>query len=71
LPGRSRLASRTCGPWWDSYYGPLGDRLARLRERHGADGDKREMLAVIQTEIDLYRRYSAYCGNVFYLIRRG
>jgi len=56
--------------WWDSYYGPLGDRLAALRAQHGADAEKLGMLASIQMEIDLYRKYSDYYGNVFYLMRR-
>jgi hypothetical protein len=56
--------------WWDSYYNPLSDRLASLRAMHAADPEKLEMLAAIQTEIDLYRKYSAYYGNVFYLLQR-
>lgn len=57
--------------WWDSYYDPLGVRLPALRALHAADPEKLEMLAAIQTEIDLYRKYSAYYGNVFYLMQRG
>jgi cyclopropane fatty-acyl-phospholipid synthase-like methyltransferase len=56
--------------WWDEYYGPLGTRLPALRERHAADPGKLEMLAAIQMEIDLYRKYSAYYGNVFYMMQR-
>jgi hypothetical protein len=59
------------GPmWWDEYYDPLGARLPALRAKHAADPGKLEMLAAIQTEIDLYRKYSAYYGNVFYLMQR-
>ena len=56
--------------WWDSYYNPLGDRLPALRTMHAADPEKLEMLAAIQMEIDLYRKYSDYYGNVFYLLQR-
>ena len=56
--------------WWDSYYDPLGARLPVLRAMHAADPEKLEMLAAIQLEIDLYRKYSDYYGNVFYLMRR-
>ena len=56
--------------WWDSYYNPLGARLPALRALHAADPERLEMLAAIQTEIDLYRKYSAYYGNVFYLMQR-
>ena len=74
---------RTCGykivghfplpesAWWDEYYNPLGDHLPALRARHAADPEKLEMLAAIQTEIDLYRKYAAYYGHVFYLMQRG
>jgi SAM-dependent methyltransferase len=55
--------------WWDSYYNPLGARLSALRAKHAADPGKMEMLAGIQLEIDLYRKYSAYYGNVFYLLQ--
>ena len=55
--------------WWDEYYDPLGASLPALRATHAADPEKLEMLAAIQMEIDLYRKYSAYYGNVFYLMR--
>jgi len=55
--------------WWDSYYDPLGARLPALRAKHGADPGKLEMIAGIQMEIDLYRKYSDYYGYVFYLMQ--
>ncbi len=56
--------------WWDEFYNPLTDHLPALRAKHAAHAEKREMLAAIQTEIDLYRKYAAYYGNVFYLMQR-
>ncbi len=56
--------------WWDLYYNPLGARLPALRAQHAADPEKMAMLAAIQTEIDLYRKYSAYYGHVFFLMQR-
>lgn len=56
--------------WWAEYYEPLAARLPALRALHAADPEKLGMLAAIQTEIDLFRKYSAYYGNVFYLLRR-
>jgi len=56
--------------WLDSYYSPLEKRLQSLREKYA---DKKEELAVIesiQIEIDLYRKYSAYYGYVFFLMQR-
>jgi SAM-dependent methyltransferase len=57
--------------WWDEFYNPLADHLPSLQAKHAADPEKREMLAAIRTEIDLYRKYSDYYGNVFYLMQRG
>ncbi len=56
--------------WWDSYYDPLENRLRELREVKGRDPEQLEMLAFIQKEIDIYRKYSDYYGYVFYLMRR-
>jgi cyclopropane fatty-acyl-phospholipid synthase-like methyltransferase len=56
--------------WWKEFYDPLGARLPALRALHAADPDKMEFLAAVQLEIDLYRKYSAYYGNVFYLMQR-
>ena len=51
------------------YYDPLGARLSALRKLHVTDPEKLEMLAAIQLEIDLYRKFSVYSGNVFYLLQ--
>ncbi len=56
--------------WWNEFYNPLAEHLPTLRAKHAADPEKLEMLAAIRTEIDLYRKYSAYYGNVFYLLQR-
>ncbi len=56
--------------WWEPYYHPLEERLASLRKRHDADAEKLSVIESIQTEIDVYRKYSAFYGNVFYLMRR-
>lgn len=57
--------------WWEPYYGPIERRLPALRAKYR---DHPQALAVLQseqTEIDLYRRYSAYYGYVFYVMRVG
>lgn len=56
--------------WWEPYYHPLEERLRSLRTRYAADAEKLSVIESIQTEIDVYRKYSAYYGNVFYLMRR-
>jgi len=54
--------------WWEPYYLPLQDRLHVLRDRYAGDGEKLSMIESIQKEIDIYRRYSACYGNVFYVM---
>mgnify|MGYP000910542434 CR=1 FL=1 len=56
--------------WWEPYYHPLEERLGILRKRHAADAEKRSVIESIQTEIDVYRKYSAFYSNVFYMMRR-
>jgi len=56
--------------WWEPLYHPLEERLRVLRGQHAADAEKLSMIESIQMEIDVYRKYSAYYGNVFYLMRR-
>lgn len=55
---------------WDGLYGPLEARLRSLRERYAANAERLAIVESIQKEIDIYRKYSAYYGNVFYLMRR-
>jgi len=54
--------------WWE-YYLPLEARIAALREKYKDDEEKLEHLATAQLEIDLYRKYSAYYGYVFYVMQ--
>lgn len=56
--------------WWVTYYQPLEDRLESLRGKYAADPERIEVIESVQTEIEVYRRYSAYYGYVFYLTRR-
>jgi len=56
--------------WWEPYYHPLEERLRSLRKRHAADAERLSVIESIQAEIDVYRKYSAFYGNVFYLMRR-
>jgi SAM-dependent methyltransferase len=56
--------------WWESYYNPLADRLKSFRKKYAADPGRIAMIESVQTEIEMYRRYSSYYGNVFYLMQR-
>ena len=54
--------------WWQPYYGPIEKKLPGLREKYRDHPEALAVLGVEQTEIDLYRRYSAYYGYVFYVM---
>ena len=56
--------------WWEPFYHPLESRLRSLRERHAANAERLAVIEGIQAEIDIYRKYSAYYSNVFYLMLR-
>ena len=56
--------------WWDKYYRPLEARIAERRERHTLDPAWTAVLDAEAAEIDLYRRFGASYGYVFYLLRR-
>lgn len=55
--------------WWEPFYDPLEDRLRSLREKYATDPKQIEMIDSAQVEIDMYRKYSSYYGNVFYLMK--
>lgn len=55
--------------WWDGYYAPMAQQLGRLRERYGADEAALSVIAEHDSEIAAYRKYSAYYGYVFFVLR--
>jgi hypothetical protein len=56
--------------WWTSYYHPVEERLRLLRQQHAGSAENLALIEAIQKEIDLYRRYAAYYGSVFFVMRR-
>lgn len=55
--------------WWDEYYTPMGKRIVDLREKHKGDPETNKTLDEAQLEIEMYRNYSDYYGNVFYVMQ--
>ncbi|EFQ23070.1 transcriptional regulator, MerR family [Aminomonas paucivorans DSM 12260] len=53
------------GDWWEPYYTPLGKRLPALREKYQEEPEALGVLAGIQEEIDLRRRWPETYGYVF------
>ena len=56
--------------WWESYYGPVLERVARLKEKYVGDAEALGILDQETLEIDLYKKYSDYYGYVFFVMRR-
>jgi SAM-dependent methyltransferase len=56
--------------WWTEYFYPLEDRLKSYREKYAADPEKIKMIDSFYLEMEMYRKYARYYGNVFYLMQR-
>ena len=56
--------------WLESYYAPLELRLQGFRGVYEDCPEKLEYVECVQSEIDLYRRYSSYYGYVFFVMQR-
>ena len=57
--------------WWDSYFGPVGDRVRSLRDKYGAgDPEKVALFEAMEHEAEVYRNYSAYYGYEFCVLKR-
>ena len=55
--------------WMDDYYIPLEKRLEKFRQKYHAQKNAIELIASIQLEIDIFRKYSDYYGYVFYIMQ--
>ena len=55
--------------WWDQYYAPLEERIQNLKTEYKDSGEAIQLLDDEQKAIDLYRRFSASFGYVFYIAR--
>jgi len=56
--------------WWDSYYVPVMDKVARLKEKYCGDSEAEGILDQETVEIVLYKKYSDYYGYVFFVMKR-
>jgi SAM-dependent methyltransferase len=56
--------------WWDSYYVPVLERVARLKDKYRGDAEAEGILGQETVEIELYKKYSDYYGYVFFVIKR-
>lgn len=70
--GYSLLGSFTLpeSGWWKDYYTPLEQRVAWLRAEHPPREEMALHLDSTQSEIEMYRKYSAYYGYQFFIMQR-
>ncbi len=55
--------------WWELYYTPLEKRLEILRKKYKNNPKALKMIEEEQLEIDLFRKYNAWYGSVFYVMQ--
>jgi len=56
--------------WWVEYYGPLEARLEKLRKKYKEDSAAMAVLEEEQREVDLFRKYKAWYGSVFFVMQK-
>ncbi len=56
--------------WWDEYYMPLGERVAKLRAQGDIDPGLAQVLDETEREIHICERHGDSVGYVFYLMRK-
>ncbi|MEP0203201.1 MAG: class I SAM-dependent methyltransferase [Halioglobus sp.] len=55
---------------WESYYGPVEDRIASLEAVWNADLERQKVLAAMRKEVDVFRRYGDTYGYVFFVLQK-
>lgn len=56
--------------WWNDYYNPLQERVNLLREKYAGNQEAQTKLDCTEKEMEIYRKYFAYFGYVFYLMKK-
>lgn len=56
--------------WWEEYYGPLEERIRKLRKKYKGEPEALSVIENEQQEIDLFRKYSKWYGSVFYIMQK-
>ncbi|MFZ5433232.1 MAG: class I SAM-dependent methyltransferase [Calditrichota bacterium] len=56
--------------WQTNYFNPLEAELVRQRSRYAGDPQALELLDMLQTEIDMYGRYSDHYGYEFFIAQK-
>lgn len=56
--------------WWQDFYNPMLERLAELSPRYEGDAVAEAVINESKREIEVFRRYAAYSGYTFLVVRR-
>ncbi|MDD5132105.1 MAG: class I SAM-dependent methyltransferase [bacterium] len=56
--------------WLEEYYGPLQKRVEKLKVKYQNNPEALKVLAAEDSERESYRKYAAYYGYVFYIIKQ-
>jgi SAM-dependent methyltransferase len=56
--------------WWDDYYRPMEEHLKVFREKYMDNSEALGVIDSLQTEIDMYRKYSDYYGYIFFMLEK-
>lgn len=56
--------------WWTDYYRPMEKKLAELRVKYRGKVEAQELYDRFDIELDMHRKYSAYYGYAFYIMKR-
>jgi ubiquinone/menaquinone biosynthesis C-methylase UbiE len=55
--------------WWDNYYTPIEAKLPALKSKYQGNPEALGIIACEELEIEMFRKYSAHYGSVFYVLQ--
>ena len=55
--------------WWLMYYGPLEERVKKLRHKYAGDKSALDVLDREQRDIDMYRKYRRWYGSAYFVMQ--
>jgi ubiquinone/menaquinone biosynthesis C-methylase UbiE len=55
--------------WWENYYTPIEVKLPALKSKYQGNPEALQILACEEREIEMFRKYAAYYGSVFYVLQ--
>ena len=56
--------------WWETYYGPLQDKIASMKEKGEKCDTISETIQTLEHEIDQFRSTPKYDGSVFFILQK-